>query len=311
MYRIFELVDGAIEERPSDDDRALARAVWIDVLEPDDDERTRLETLIGAPLPSVEPNGIETSARCFVDGAGLHLRSTFLSEYAGRHQAATVGCLLQDTRLVTHRPGRLKDFNLLRARSRRGQVESHSARDLLLDLFEQKIDHLADLLENIHRRLEELARVMLEDGRLHAAIGDLARIENSNSKIQLALTDAQRSASFLQRHLQDDAESAAVTDEIERDATALLAHSTFLFERINFLMATTQGFVNIEQNKIIKMFSIAAVVFLPPTLVASVYGMNFERMPELGWPYGYAWAIALMVAAGVAPYWFFKRKGWL
>ena len=90
-----------------------------------------------------------------------------------------------------------------------------------------------------------------------------------------------------------------------------MSHTTFLFDKINFLMDSTQGFINIEQNQIIKTFSIAAVVFLPPTLIASIYGMNFEHMPELEWLLGYPGAIALMVSAGFAPYWYFKRKGWL
>jgi magnesium transporter len=90
-----------------------------------------------------------------------------------------------------------------------------------------------------------------------------------------------------------------------------MSHTTFLFDKINFLMDTAQGFINIKQNQIIKTFSIAAVVFLPPTLVASLYGMNFKIMPELEWTYGYPLAIGLMILAGIAPYWYFKRKGWL
>jgi magnesium transporter len=99
--------------------------------------------------------------------------------------------------------------------------------------------------------------------------------------------------------------------EILRDVDSLISHSTFLSEKVNFLMDITMGRINIEQNKIIKILSIAAVVFLPPTLVASIYGMNFKFMPELGWSFGYPVAIALMLVAGVAPYWYFKRKGWL
>ena len=98
---------------------------------------------------------------------------------------------------------------------------------------------------------------------------------------------------------------------VMRDVDTLMSHNTFLFDKINFLMDSTQGFINIEQNQIIKTFSIAAVVFLPPTLVASIYGMNFDFMPELQWKLGYPWALGLMVLAGMAPYVYFKRKGWL
>ena len=96
-----------------------------------------------------------------------------------------------------------------------------------------------------------------------------------------------------------------------RDLETLMAHTNFVFEKINFLMDSAQGFINIEQNQIIKIFSIAAVVFLPPTLVASIYGMNFEHMPELHFEYGYPLALILMVISGFAPYFYFKRKGWL
>jgi len=99
--------------------------------------------------------------------------------------------------------------------------------------------------------------------------------------------------------------------EIMRDVDTLMSHTTFLFDKINFLMDSTQGFINITQNKIIKIFSIAAVVFLPPTLVASIYGMNFQYMPELNLRLGYPGALGLMLLSGIAPYWFFKRKGWL
>ena len=99
--------------------------------------------------------------------------------------------------------------------------------------------------------------------------------------------------------------------EILRDIYSLNEHSTFLFEKVQFLMDATTGRINTEQNKTIKIFSIAAVVFLPPTLIASIYGMNFHFMPEMSWKFGYPLAIILMVAAGIAPYWYFKHKGWL
>ena len=96
-----------------------------------------------------------------------------------------------------------------------------------------------------------------------------------------------------------------------RDIDTLMSHTNFMFEKINFLMDAAQGFINIEQNKIIKTFSIASVVFLPPTLVASIYGMNFVHMPELQWMAGYPFALILMVLAGLAPFYYFKRQGWL
>ena len=123
--------------------------------------------------------------------------------------------------------------------------------------------------------------------------------------------DTQRSISFLLRHIRQYEVEQESCREVLRDLDTLMSHATFMFEKINFLMDAAQGFINIRQNQIIKTFSIAAVVFLPPTLVASIYGMNFTHMPELQWMLGYPWALGLMVASGIAPYLYFKRKGWL
>lgn len=310
MLCIYQLVDGAIREADGD---ALDDAIWIDAFEPDEDECKRVERVTGAALRTVTMNGIEPSARCYVDAYGLHIRSAFVTEHAGQHSIETVTCLLQPERLVTVRPGPLEDFQLLRMRSLRGEVHSATPRDLLLDLLEQKIDNFATVVEDIHRRLEQVSQRVLGPGvsEIDEVIRDLASAENSIGKVRLALTDTQISALFLERQFKDDESVTIVAEEIVQDATALLSQSTFLFERVNFLMQTTQGLISIEQNQIIKMFSIAAVVFLPPTLVASIYGMNFEFMPELEWGLGYLWAVGLMIASGVAPYLIFKRKGWI
>jgi magnesium transporter len=123
--------------------------------------------------------------------------------------------------------------------------------------------------------------------------------------------DTQRSISFIQRYVRTDKVRRRTCAEVQHDLDTLMSHTTFLFDKINFLMDAAQGFINIQQNQIIKIFSIAAVVFLPPTMIASIYGMNFEIMPELDMVYGYPMAICLMLLSGMTPYWFFKRKGWL
>jgi magnesium transporter len=99
--------------------------------------------------------------------------------------------------------------------------------------------------------------------------------------------------------------------QILRDIESLDGHTAFLFEKINFLMDATVGFININQNKIIKIFSVASVVFLPPTLIASIYGMNFRILPELNWSFGYPFAMLLMVASAITPFWYFRKRGWL
>jgi magnesium transporter len=317
MLKLFTIDNARIREQFPPEDKqtpALASAAWIDAQEPTEEERDKLQQLLRTELPESEDvEEIESSARYFTDAAGIHVHSLFLTQSQGRHTTATVACILQPQRLITVRESDLADFRLLRMRARQGQIESHSPQDLLINLFEQKVENLADALEDIHHRLESVSYLVLEDesARLDEAIDRLAKLEDSNGKIRLCLMDTQRSVLFLQRHLQQHPEAQATCREIIRDVETLMTHSAFLFDKINFLMDSTQGFINIEQNQIIKIFSIAAVVFLPPTMVASIYGMNFEYMPELKWLLGYPWALGLIVLSGIAPYLFFKRKGWL
>lgn len=316
MLRLFNIDNGMLKEQSVLDEpfKQAIDAAWIDAHDPSDAERAQLQAFLRIALPeSDDVEEIESSARYFADNIGVHVRSLFLAQSEGRHHTATVAFILQDERLVTLREGALADFRLLRMRARRGQVEAHTPQELLVTIFEQKVENLADNLEDIHRKLEDVSYLVLEviDSDLEDAIDRLAKLEDSNGKIRLCLMDTQRSIAFLQRHLRKQPELQEIAREIMRDVDTLMTHTTFLFDKINFLMDSTQGFINIAQNKIIKIFSIAAVVFLPPTLVASIYGMNFQYMPELSLQIGYPGALLAMLLAGIAPYWIFKRKGWL
>ena len=317
MLKLFKSDHGVIREMtPAPERRAeeVGHADWIDAHEPDDEEKTLLQSLLHTELPESEDvEEIEASARCFEDSVGIHVHSLFLSQSEGKHHTVSVAFILQRDRLITIRDDEIADFRLFRLRARRGHIESHSPAEILVTLFEQKVENHADGIEDLHRELEEVSHLVLEGdtAELEDAIGELARLEDSNGKTRLCLMDTQRDISFLLRHMRHEPELVATLRETLRDVDTLMSHTSFLFEKINFLMDSTQGFINIEQNQIIKIFSIAAVVFLPPTLVASVYGMNFDVMPELKWLLGYPWALGLMIVSGIAPYWYFKRKGWL
>ena len=317
MLRLFEISQGKITEQRVEAQvsrQNLSEVVWIDLQEPEEEERELLEHLLRTELPeSDDVDEIEASARYFIDSAGVHIHSLFLSQSEGRHDTSTVAFILQPQRLITVRDSELADFRLMRMRARRGQVEARSAQELTVQLFEQKVENLADALEDLHLKLGEVSYLVLEDedAELEDAIDLLAKLEDSNGKVQLCLMDTRRSITFLQRHIHIDGDLQESFRDITRDIDTLMAHTGFLFNKINFLMDSTQGFINIEQNQIIKIFSIAAVVFLPPTMVASIYGMNFDFMPELHWLGGYPWALLLMLLAGVAPYAYFKKKGWL
>lgn len=316
--RFFKIDSGLIKEISYDDSskksELIEQANWIDAHEINEDERGLLSNLLNIELPgSDDVEEIEASARYFVDQAGLHVHSLFLSPTEGRHTTVNVAFILQENRLITIREGSIADFRLLRLRARRGQVSSRNVQSLFITILEQKVENHADTVEDIHHQLEKISYTVLEDEEAdwEDCISRLARLEDSNGKIRLCLMDTQRVISFLLRHLKSTPEQLETLREIVRDIETLMSHTTFLFEKINFLMDSTQGFINIEQNKIIKIFSIASVVFLPPTVIASVYGMNFEIMPELNWDFGYPFAILLMITSGFAPYFYFRRKGWL
>ncbi len=317
MLHVFNIINATLKELRSGSGEVpvpITEAAWIDVTDPNPAERVMIESVHKAPLPDPdEVEEIEASARFFTDSAGIHVHSLFLYQSEGRHKTDSVAFILNDKQLLTFRDTELPDFRLLRMRAHRGWVEANNSLDIMLALLEQKVENLADTLENIHQRLEDVSHLVLEDeeAELEEAIDKLAKLEDSNGKIRLCLMDTQRSISFLQRHIRNYPEQQETCREIFRDIETLMSHTAFLFEKINFLMDAAQGFINIEQNQIIKIFSIAAVVFLPPTLVASMYGMNFQIMPELNWELGYPMAVLLMVLSGIAPYWYFKRKGWL
>lgn len=317
MLRLFTVENGIIKNvkiEPEQTAQYISSANWIDARDPDDDERHLLEKLVHDELPeSDDIDEIESSARFFVDRTGVHVHSLFLGQKDGRHTTSSVACILQKNRLITIRDDELADFRLMRMRARQGQIESRTPSELLITLLDQKVENLADTLEDVHLELEKTSHTVLEedDTDLEEAIDNLAKLEDSNGKIRLCLMDTQRAIHFMQRHFRDDQEQQEMCREIMRDIDTLMSHTTFLFDKINFLMDSTQGFINIKQNQIIKTFSIAAIFFLPPTVIASIYGMNFHHMPELDLVFGYPMAIGLMVTVTAATYLYFKFKGWL
>ena len=151
----------------------------------------------------------------------------------------------------------------------------------------------------------------MTDDYAQEVLADIARQEDLNGRIRRNMLDTRRAVSFMMRSKMLNAEQFEEARQILRDIESLDSHTQFLFDKINFLMDATVGFLNINQNKIIKIFSVASVALLPPTLIASVYGMNFAMMPELEWKYGYVYAILLMIASALVPMLYFRKRGWL
>lgn len=309
-------IDDARLSRIDDDAGLLNTAIWIDLLEPSSEERDILQEGLGQNLASfLELEDIEASARFFEDEDGLHLHSFFYCEDENDYaDLASVAFTVRDGRLFTLRDRELPAFRLYRMRSRNQRLIECNAYELLLDLFETKIEQLADVIENVYADLEKLSRVILEGKQGEAfdqALNTLTEQEDASSKVRLCLMDTQRALSFLVRKTRLPASQLEQAREILRDIESLQPHNESLFQKVNFLMQAAMGYINIEQNKIMKFFSVVSVMFLPATLVASTYGMNFQFMPELNFKYGYPMAIGLMIAAALTPYIYFKRKGWL
>jgi len=316
MLLAFKLDNHRLSRLELDEGEKLTDAVWIDLMEPDEKERQTVQTELKQLLvtPS-ELSDIEASARFFEDEDGLHIHSFFYYQDSDEHVSnSTVAFTFRDDRLYTLRERDLPAFRLYRMRSRSQKLIDANAYELFLDLFETKIEQLADVIENIYSVLESLSWIILEGKQgdeLDSAFSSLAEQEDIGWKVLLCLMDSQRALNFLIRRARLPAGQLEQARDILRDIESLLPHNESLFQKVNFLMQAAMGFINIEQSRIIKIFSVVSVVFLPPTLVASSYGMNFEFMPELGWRFGYPAAIILMIIAGLAPYLYFKRKNWL
>jgi len=297
-----------------EDPEHLLEAAWIDVSEPTDEEYDLISRLIPHKLPDDEDaDEIEASTRTFADGESIHLSTLFLHRVEGRPENTSVTVVCTRDRLITIHDRDVPAIRLMRIRARRQPSLLDEPIGLLAGLFETAVLDLGNTLQDLYRDLEETSALVLEDpdADLEEALERLAGHENLNGKVRLCLMDACRDLAFVWRSGQASKPCARRLKYLLSEIDALLPHNNYLFEKVTFLLQAAQGFISIEQNKIIKIFSVAAAAFLPPTLIASIYGMNFEHMPELGWEYGYPLSLLIMVVSAVLPIFYFKRKGWL
>ncbi len=315
MLNVFTLVNGRLVQHEVSRAEGLVgvQPVWVDMEAPTPEEKGWVTSRFGLVVPSdAVDDDLEESARFYEEDNGeLHIRSDFLVDAEpgvdGRPaRNVRVAFILRDRVLFSVHGEDLPVFRLLRLRARRTPALIEDAKDVLLKLYDADAEFSADALEGIYDGLEKVsARVLKQDvddrtaGEILTAI---AREEDLNGRIRRNVMDTRRALSFMMRSRMLSAEQFEEARQIMRDIDSLDSHTAFLFDKINFLMDATVGFININQNKIIKIFSVASV---------GVYGMNFEFMPELKWQYGYAFAISLMVASVAAPLLFFVRKGWL
>ena len=333
MLNVFTLANGRLfqEEIESLDRLALVQPVWVDLESPSAEEKSWVQQRFGLTIPSdAVDDDLEESARFYEEDNGeLHIRSDFLVDSGDGNKSATadpaegseharnvrVAFILLNKILFSIHAEDLPVFRLLRLRARRIPALIEDAKDVLLKLYDADAEYSADRLEGIYDGLEQVsARVLtqdVDDKAAGAALTAIAREEDLNGRIRRNVMDTRRALSFMMRSRMLNAEQFEEARQILRDIDSLDSHTAFLFDKINFLMDATVGFININQNKIIKIFSVASVALLPPTLIASIYGMNFPGIPEVSWKYGYPFALGLMVASVAAPFIYFRRKGWL
>ena len=323
MLNVFTLANGRLAQEEIESLDALAQAlshvqpVWVDLDAPTPQEKGWITQHFGVTIPDdAVDDDLEESARFYEEDNGeLHIRSDFLIDDDEAPRNVRVAFILFKNVLFSVHAEELPVFRLLRLRARRIPALIEDAKDVLLKLYDADAEYSADALEGIYDSLEAVsARVLKQDVNDQAAgeaLNAIAREEDLNGRIRRNVMDTRRAVSFMMRSRMLNAEQFEEARQILRDIDSLDSHSTFLFDKINFLMNATVGFININQNKIIKIFSVASVALLPPTLIASIYGMNFKSMPELGWELGYPFAIAVMVASVAAPFIYFRRKGWL
>lgn len=324
MLNVFTLANGRLsgqllQEEELDNPDALAdvRPVWVDLESPSAAEKQWIADRFGVVIPDdIVDDDLEESARFYEEDNGeLHIRSDFLIDDDVDPRNVRVAFILHKGLLFSVHEEDLPVFRLLRLRARRIPALIEDSKDVLLKLYDADAEYSADALEGIYDALEKVSGRVLKQEVSDEAAGEVlaavAREEDLNGRIRRNMMDTRRALSFMMRSRMLNAEQFEEARQILRDIDSLDSHTAFLFDKINFLMDATVGFININQNKIIKIFSVASVALLPPTLIASIYGMNFKAMPELDWSLGYPFALGLMLLSVAAPFLYFRRKGWL
>jgi magnesium transporter len=299
--------------------------VWIDLFQPTATEVHAVEKLVGVELPtSEEMREIESTSRLYCEhGARFMTTPLLVSTESDSPHATEIGFVFVGAYLVTLRWEDTQSFRLIAAQfDRRALVTRDQA---FIALVESIVDRQADLLERISKETEELSQRIFtriqaakeSEKNLREAIYRLGRSGGLITQQRECIVALSRLVQYASHEDFDEPNPGRASTlyprlkPVARDLQSLSEFGGFLSNKINFMLDATLGLINIEQNSIVKIFTVAAVIFLPPTLVASLYGMNFEHMPELKWQWGYPFSIVLMIASVIVPFVFCRRKGWL
>jgi magnesium transporter len=301
----------------------FASVVWLDLVSPTAEEETDVEQRLGIGIPTREEmQEIEISSRLYVEDDGVFMTATLPARTdTDDLLMGPVAFVLVNGKLITVRYHEPRAFKTFPQRAEKAALGCTNGEVVLVNLLEATSDRIADILERAEHEVDDVSRNIFAAEPessvrpdLRNVLQQIGRKGDLCSHIRDCLLSLQRLAGFLghvltQRNV--DKELRGRVKTLARDAESLGDHASFTSQKITFLLDATLGMIAIEQNNIIKIFSIAAGVFLPPTLIASIYGMNFHVMPELSWAYGYPLAGVLMLVSAVLPLWYFKRRGWL
>jgi len=297
--------------------------LWADLYEPTVEEEKAVESLLTVDVPTRdEMKEIETSNRLYEEGGAVYMTATVGSQLdSEKPESSAITFILADNRLITNRYVDPTPVRRFMTHVERSPAACTSSATLLAGLLEAFTERIADLLERVQMELDAVSLTIFPRSNgasasnrdLHAMIQKIGVNGDLISKARESLVSFQRLLMYVQQatNVSLSQDQRGRFKSTLRDVQSLSDHASFLGNKAQFLLDAVLGLINLEQNNIIKIFSVAAVMFLPPTLVASIYGMNFEFMPELDKHWGYPLALVAMVVSAVIPYIYFRRKGWL
>jgi magnesium transporter len=299
-------------------------AVWFDLFNPTQGEDKLLERTLGIAIPTREEmQEIEVSSRLYLENGARYMTATLMCQSdTATPKTTPVTFILSGRKLVTVRYDEPKPFSLISNKLARACSPNVSGESIMMDLLDAVIDRAADILERASADIDKVSHDIFDPkGRrvdrtltYQFIFQTIGRKGDLSSKVRESLVSIGRLLLFLANEadaMKWPKEMRSQLKSMQRDVASLSDHVTYLGNKVTFLLDAMIGVMSVEQNNIIKLFSVAAVVLMPPTLIASIYGMNFKNMPELNWEFGYPMAIVLMLIAAILPYWFFKWKKWL
>lgn len=287
--------------------------IWIDMHQPTDAERTRVEKVMEVCLQTPQQaEEIESSSRYFETDTLVIANSNFLVHSNGSFIPQAVSFILKDHILISLRNSDLKSFSDTVKKIETYPRAYITGYHIFVTLFETRIDLDADIVEHIVKDISHISKRITLDKELNEKmILEITKFQENTMSIRENIMDKQRVVSGILKSERFPHEVYPKLRVMIKDIGSLLEHTSFSFERLEYLQDSFIGLINIEQNKIIKIFTVFSVIFMPPTLIASIYGMNFKIFPELEWAWGYAFALTLMLASSLGSIIYFKRKKWL